>query len=257
MAYLIVCIVALLASGLTLFSGFGLGTLLLPAFALFFPAEVAVALTAVVHFLNNLFKLYLVGKFADRNVVLRFGIPAILAAYGGARLLLWLADMPPLLRYTLFSNSLEIMPVNLTIGVLMIGFAVMELLPERKQFTLDARYLPFGGLLSGFFGGVSGHQGALRSMFLLRCGLSKDSFIATGVVIACLIDTSRLFVYSNRFHPANFQESGGLLIAATLAAFAGAFIGRQYMHKITMRGVQILVAVLLFLLALGLIGGVI
>ena len=34
---------AFLASGLTLYSGFGLGTVLLPAFALFFPVEVAVA----------------------------------------------------------------------------------------------------------------------------------------------------------------------------------------------------------------------
>lgn len=49
MTYLIVCMVAFVASGLTFVSGFGLGTLLLPAFALFFPAEHAVALTAVVH----------------------------------------------------------------------------------------------------------------------------------------------------------------------------------------------------------------
>ena len=34
MSYLVICSVALLASGLTFFSGFGLGTLLLPAFAL-------------------------------------------------------------------------------------------------------------------------------------------------------------------------------------------------------------------------------
>ena len=47
MSFLIVCITALLASGLTLFSGFGLGTVLLPAFAIFFPIEVAVAMTAV------------------------------------------------------------------------------------------------------------------------------------------------------------------------------------------------------------------
>ena len=80
MTYLVVCSVALVASGLTFFSGFGLGTLLLPAFALFFPVEHAVALTAVVHFLNNLFKLALVGRHADRRVVVRFGIPAILAA---------------------------------------------------------------------------------------------------------------------------------------------------------------------------------
>jgi uncharacterized membrane protein YfcA len=60
-SYLLVFAMAFLASGLTFFSGFGLGTLLLPAFALFFPIEQAVALTAVVHFLNGLFKLGLVG----------------------------------------------------------------------------------------------------------------------------------------------------------------------------------------------------
>ena len=35
MELLIVCTAALVASGLTLFSGFGLGTLLMPVFALF------------------------------------------------------------------------------------------------------------------------------------------------------------------------------------------------------------------------------
>ena len=50
----VVCGFALLASGLTFFSGFGLGTLLLPAFAPFFPVDRAIALTAAVHFLNGL-----------------------------------------------------------------------------------------------------------------------------------------------------------------------------------------------------------
>jgi uncharacterized protein len=49
MYLLVVGIVAFLAGGLTLFSGFGLGTLLMPVIALFFPVEVAVAITAVVH----------------------------------------------------------------------------------------------------------------------------------------------------------------------------------------------------------------
>ena len=57
MDVLFVSAVALAAAGLTLFSGFGLGTLLLPALLLFFPPEMAVALTAIVHFLNNIFKL--------------------------------------------------------------------------------------------------------------------------------------------------------------------------------------------------------
>ena len=65
MEYAVICTVAIVVSALTLFSGFGLGTLLMPAFALFFPINVAVAATAVVHLVNNLFKLLLVGKHAE------------------------------------------------------------------------------------------------------------------------------------------------------------------------------------------------
>lgn len=65
MVYLIICAVALVVSALTLFSGFGLGTLLMPAFAIFFPIEIAIATTAIVHLANNIFKLVLVGKMAD------------------------------------------------------------------------------------------------------------------------------------------------------------------------------------------------
>jgi uncharacterized membrane protein YfcA len=53
---LLVLAVALAASLLTFFSGFGLGTLLLPAFALVFPLDVAVAATALVHLANNVSK---------------------------------------------------------------------------------------------------------------------------------------------------------------------------------------------------------
>src|SRR3970282_1755018 len=95
MIYLVICTVALLASGLTFFSGFGLGTLLLPAFALFYPVEIAVASTAVVHFLNGLFKLTLVGRRADRRTIVRFGAPAMVAAFLGAWVLVGLAAAEP------------------------------------------------------------------------------------------------------------------------------------------------------------------
>src|SRR3546814_10115079 len=72
----IVVVAAFLASGLTLYSGFGLGTVLLPVFAIFFPAEAALAAVAVVHLLNNLFKGVLVGKSAHWPTILRFGLPA-------------------------------------------------------------------------------------------------------------------------------------------------------------------------------------
>jgi len=79
--------VALLVSALTLFSGFGLGTLLMPAFALLFPVEVAIAATAIVHLATNLLKVGLVGRKATAGIVLRFALPAAVMAMIGALLL--------------------------------------------------------------------------------------------------------------------------------------------------------------------------
>lgn len=83
MDIILISLVAFLVSILTFFSGFGLGTILTPVFMVFFPVDLAIALTGVVHFFNNVFKLFLVGKHADRAVLLRFGIPAIIAAFFG------------------------------------------------------------------------------------------------------------------------------------------------------------------------------
>ena len=256
MEYFIVFFAALAASGLTLFSGFGLGTLLMPVFVLFFPIEAAIAVTAVVHFLNNLFKLALLGKHADKDVVLKFGLPAILAAFAGAGLLLMLTDLKPLFSYQLGDDVFFVSPVKLVISLLMFVFAIYELLPVRNM-SFDRKYLPLGGLLSGFFGGLSGHQGALRSAFLLKCNLTKEAFIASGVVIACLIDTSRLFIYSSRFSMPLTGENIALLSIATLSAFAGAYLGNKLLKKVTMKLVRVLVSIMLFMIALGLGMGII
>ncbi len=256
MIYLVICAVALLASCLTFFSGFGLGTLLLPAFAFFFPVEQAIAMTAVVHMLNGVFKLALVGRHAHWGTVLRFGIPAIAAALLGAWVLQWLTGLTPVYRYGLFGQSLEVTPVKLIVGVLLMGFALFELLPRLRDLKINPRYVPVGGLLSGFFGGLAGMQGALRSAFLVRVGLSKEAFIATGVVVAVMIDVTRLGVYTRSFTGVVEALDYPLLTAAVLSAFLGAFLGNRFLKKMTMPGIQRLVAVLLFVVALGLISGV-
>lgn len=253
MAHAVVALAALLASGLTFLTGFGLGTLLMPVFALFFPVPLAVALTAVVHFLNNLFKLGLVGRRADRAVVIRFGAPALLAALAGAGALLWLADLAPLARYQLGGRELEVAPVKLVVAVLMVAFAGLELWPRAKRFAVDRKFLPLGGVLSGFFGGVSGHQGAFRSAFLLRLGLEKETYIATGVAIAVVVDLSRLSVYAARWRGAGgLGAEWGMLATATAAAFAGAFAGNRLLKKVTLGAIEIAVAGLLVVIAAGL-----
>ena len=257
MDYLLVCSAALVASGLTLFSGFGLGTLLMPVFAVFFPVDAAVTMTAVVHLSNNLFKLALLGRHASKPVVIRFGLPAVVAAFVGAVVLMWLSNLPTLVTYHIGNATCEITAAKLIVAVLMFCFALWEVLPVFRRVSFGPRALPVGGLLSGFFGGVSGHQGALRSAFLLKCGLTKESFIATGVAIACLVDVARLVVYSGRFASLDLNESGGLLLAATVAALAGALIGKRLVHKVTIGMIRGLVSVMLFVLASLMAAGVI
>jgi len=257
MTILVIGLVAFAASGLTLFAGFGLGTLLMPAFALFFPVELAVGLTAVVHLANNVFKLALLGRRADRAVVVRFGLPALAASFAGAKLLILLSALRPLASYELGGRAFHVMPVNAVVAALLLVFVALELSPRFARIQVPPRWLPLGGLLSGFFGGLSGHQGALRSAFLVKTGLAKEAFVASGVAIACLIDAARLSVYAGHFSRAGLFQNAGLLGVACVSAFLGAYLGARLLEKVTMLAVQRAVAAGLVLIAAALGAGLI
>ncbi len=260
-AYIAVSLAALIAAGLTLYSGFGLGTLLLPVFALFFPAEMAVVATAMVHGANNVFKVSLLGRHADWEVVLKFGLPAIAAAVLGALALGWFAQSDSSLVIEVNEEAFsEITPVKLIIGLLMIGFALFELVPRFRDLEFDRRYLPLGGVLSGFFGGLSGHQGALRSAFLAKAGLTTERFVASNAAIGFLVDLTRISVYVALFTAAggHVSEFSGwpLVITGAVSAFCGVLLGKRFLHKVKMTSVQTLVGVLLLGVGLALVSGV-
>lgn len=257
MEILILSVATFLVSILTFFSGFGLGTILTPVFMIFFPVDLAIALTGIVHFFNNVFKLILVGGKADRQVLLRFGIPAVIAAFTGAYLLLRITDTAPLFSYELAGKAFEVYPVKLIISLLLILFAVMDLLPYFSRLRFGKDKLALGGALSGFFGGLSGNQGALRSAFLINAGLSKEAFVATAVVVSTFVDFTRLSVYATRFTKAGLHQNITLLVAATLSAIAGAYLGNKLLKKVTMKFIQTLVAFMLIVVSLALGAGLI
>lgn len=248
MKLLLITLVAFLASLLTLFSGFGLGTLLMPVVAIFFPVAVAVALTALVHLLNNLFKLATLWRYVHWPVSLKFGIPALLATVPGAWLLTDLSALPAVARYQLAGQEAVVTPVALAVGLLLILFAVVEWFSFIQQWNIPARYVPWGGVLSGFFGGLSGHQGAFRSAFLLHAGLDAQQFVATNAVIASLVDITRLIVYGLNLSLLAEQVDVSLITAATVAAFAGVLAGKAGIQKVTVGLIQQLVAVMLLVL---------
>lgn len=262
MSYFIVALVALVVSGLTLFTGFGLGTLLLPAFAVFFPVEVAVAATAVVHGANNLFKFFLLHRSADRTIVFRFGLPAVGAAFVGAVLLTVLSKLDPVTDWNIFGRTATITPLKLIMGLMIVNFAVLDLMPALRRVQLDTRWLPLGGVISGFFGGLSGHQGALRAAFLGRVRLDPAGFAATQAVIATMVDGARLLIYGVAWYRGKMAGVEGadqwsLVGVATVSAFAGALIGKSLLPKMTMNVLRYLTGGLLLIVGLALAAGLI
>ena len=239
-------LVAFSASMLTFFSGFGLGTLLLPAFALFFPTTLALLATSVVHLLNNLFKGTLVRKNVDWGTVLCFGLPALLTAILGAFVLTYI----------------DARMASIVIGVILILFATLELQPWFQQLTFPRKYIPLGGLLTGFMGGLSGQQGAIRSMFLLKSDFDVKQYIATGVFIAILIDIARIPTYivglSDVTTAQISQHDLSLVGFGAASAFVGAWLGAKYMKKTSIGIMRYLVAGLMAvigtLLILGILG---
>ncbi|MFP4194630.1 MAG: hypothetical protein ACOCY3_02485 [Desulfosalsimonas sp.] len=117
-------------------------------------------------------------------------------------------------------------------------------------------------LYSGFFGGFSGHQGALRSAFLAKVGISTQAFVGTNAAIGFMVDAARIATYAAMFLAAKAANPVGsgqapLIAAAVLSAFAGVIIGRRYLHKITMKTVQTITGTLLTGIAVALASGIV
>lgn len=254
MELLLIGTTALLAAGLTLFSGFGLGTILMPVFALFFPLPLAIAATAVVHFVNNFFKFGLMARQSDWRVVMYFSVPAAISAIAGAWVLTIFDELPVLTHYAIGTSEFDITVIGLIIGVLIIIFALLELSKKLQELALPPRWLPLGGVLSGFFGGLSGNQGALRSAFLIKSGLSKEAFVATSAVSAVIVDAVRLTVYGFALLKNQFDRSETVflpLIVAIIAAFIGSLLGKKLLPKVTLRAVQLIVAATMLVIGMG------
>lgn len=253
---IVLIVVAFGASILTFFSGFGLGTMLTPVFMLFFPLPVAIALTAVVHFLNNVFKFGLIGRSTNLPTLLKFGIPSVIGVLPGVWLLNRLAQLEAFAHFSIFGINVHLQWINVCIGTLMILFSIAEFKKPRSSQPGSLAFAT-GGFVSGFFGGLSGHQGALRSAFLIRMGLSKEAFIATGISIALFVDITRIPLYYSSW--LKNMESGHLLplIIAVFSAFAGAYAGRRWLKKTSLFAVRKIVGFALIIFGVLLILGII
>ena len=172
-------VVAIVSGATASIVGFGIGSLLTPLLAARFGTGVAVAAVTLPHAAATAFRCWRLRASIDRQILIRFGLLSAAGALAGA------------LLYT------RLGPTTLT-GVLG-GLLVLTALAQLTGWT--ARWQPRGslvavfGLLSGFFGGVAGNQGGLRSAALTAFKLSPVRFVATATATGVLVDLARTPVY--------------------------------------------------------------
>ncbi len=254
LGYLAVAISAFLASLMSFFSGFGLGTILMPVIAIFFPLPIAISLTAITHLFHNLLKTSLLWRMINWTIAIRFGVTALAASIPGALLLKKLSEFAPIKEYSFWEIRGEISILHICVGLLLILFASTEAIPH-KMYRIKNLFI--GGAISGFFGGLSGNQGALRSVFLINTNLDKSAFIGTNAIIAVVVDVARLVVYSLSFSNLFTGSNLPLLSTAVICAIGGVLLGMALLKKITMEFIQKIIIALLYLLGTLLILGII
>jgi uncharacterized membrane protein YfcA len=245
----IILIVAFVGAALSFFTGFGFGTILLPVMALFFDLTTAVMMTAFVHFVNTIYKLFLVGKHAHWPTVIAFGIPSAIGAVIGALLLSQLTSYFTPFQYSLFGWNGETSGLNIIMGILLISFSLFEYFNFLERVIQGKKSLWLGGLLSGFFGGVSGQQGALRSAFLIHQLNDKHVFMGTRTVLAAIVDSVRITTYLSSIPLIFAQQNSWPMIFAILGGIGGATVGNILLQKISLSWIR--KAIVIFLLVVG------
>ncbi|MEN9949005.1 MAG: hypothetical protein RL106_1828 [Bacteroidota bacterium] len=240
-------------SALTLVSGFGLGTLLMPVMAIFFPIDVAILLTAWVHLANNLIKFGFYYKNISWPIIIRFAPTAIIGAWMGSTVLGQLNNWNTPVEFS--TLGIETTTFKISLGSLLGIFAIIEWMPQSKRISFSKKWLPLGGWISGFFGGLSGHQGALRSAFLIRAELTKEVLIGTGIVIATCIDITRISQYIGQHNNHVLMSNASLFLGAVVSAFLGVYLTQQWIQKVTIQWLQKSIALLLIIFSICLMLG--
>ncbi len=233
--YILIGFLTFFASLVSFYSGFGLGTILMPVIAIFLPLPLAISLTAIVHLVSNCLKTGLFWKTINWRVLVRFGSTALISVILGAMLLKNLSDYVTIKQYSIFGIEAKISLLHILIGMLLILSETIEMLPN-KIFKFNNLFV--GGFISGFLGGFSGNQGAFRSLFLVNLIFDKKAFIGTNAVIAMFVDIIRIIVYSFSFWTLLIKVNISYLIVSIGGAIIGIFIGMMFLKKITKHAVM-------------------
>uniref|UniRef100_A0A831Z057 Probable membrane transporter protein n=1 Tax=candidate division WWE3 bacterium TaxID=2053526 RepID=A0A831Z057_UNCKA len=161
-------------------AGFGSSMILIPLAALFIDVKTAIAVVGLFHFFGQVVDLFLWGRYVDWRITILFAGFGVIFSFLGAALI----------------TVLPSQTVLLILGMFLVAYAAASL--WGKKLTLpksNLSILSIGGAV-GFFAGLTGTAGAMRTAFLSTLGLAKANFLGTSNAIAFFVDFTRVTVYA-------------------------------------------------------------
>ncbi len=231
-----IALLTLIAATMGTITGFGTSTIMIPVLVIFLPPVEAIFLVAIIHWFGDVWKVALFRKGFDLNLIALFGIVGLAASYIGASISLG-ANEEILLRL---------------LGVFLASYSIFLVSRTKFKVRAGAGTALSGGALSGFFAGMFGIGGAMRSMFLSAFDLPKAVYIATAGAIGLMVDATRIIRY--------FTGGARLpevlwwsLFALIPISFLGAHIAKKIVDKIPQEKFRKVIAVFLFAIGLKLI----
>lgn len=234
--YFIFLIASFLAAVGATLAGFGSSALLIPVAFSFFDLRIAIFLVACFHLFNNLFKIRLFWDKIDFRTFFFFGIPSICFAFGGAALI----------------AILPIDVISKILAVFLIVYAVYSLFKPKLAVRKNQWMAILGGILSGFFAGLIGLGGAIRSSFLVAFDFPKEVYVATSAMIAVVIDLTRIPTY---IFTGSVQASSELYLIPFLvvSAYFGVRLGKILLNRIDQQTFRRIISIALLLVGIKLL----
>ena len=188
--------------------------MLTPVVLLVLDPHETVAVVAIVHGAHNYAKYFNLKEHVDFDAIKHYGIWLVIGAILGA----------------ILQTQVPQKPLLLVIGLFLIILPIVTLSESWSGYKIPEANDRIGGFGSGFMGGLSGHQGALRAMFLSRRLPNKMSFAATASVLALCVDLTRIPIYLY-FRPEEILEHSKLTGLLVLSALIGVRVGKKWLVK--------------------------
>lgn len=229
----LVMVVGFFAGMIASLAGFGIASFLIPIISIRAGTKAAIVIVALPHFLGAGLRFWLLKAKANRQILIRFGLLSAAGGLAGA------------LLHSSFQSSL----LQSIFAVMLIVAGILGALQLSERIRLGKIGASIVGLASGFFGGLAGEQGGIRSVALLNFSIEKEAFIATATATGLIVDATRMPIYYLT-QPTLITQYTGILILSTIAVIAGTLAGNIVLKKIPEKSFKQVVSLLILLLGI-------